>query len=29
MLSDGVKANEKEGEVVVLDLAEMIASNIS
>jgi Fe-S oxidoreductase len=29
MLSDGVKANEKEGEVVVLDLAEIIASNIS
>jgi Fe-S oxidoreductase len=29
MLSDGVKANEKEGEVVVLDVAEIIASNIS
>lgn len=29
MLSDGVKANEKEGDVEVVDLAEMIASNIS
>jgi hypothetical protein len=29
MLSDGVKAHEKEGEVVVMDVAEIIASNIS
>ena len=29
MLTDGVKANEKEGEVVVLDVAEILATNIS
>jgi hypothetical protein len=28
MLSDGVKANEKEEEVQVLDLAELIAASM-